>query len=89
MTASGGLGPAAIALLATLSNKGLGNSGVVEEMELAWLVPSHGKYWHRRFRGIAMEGWTNIQLSEHVQELVFMERSLLLQMILQWSLCIL
>ena len=28
-------------------------------------------------------------LSEHVEELVFMERRLLLQMILQWSLCIL
>ena len=62
VTAPGGLGPAAIALLATLvlSNRGLGNSGVVEEMELSWLVPSHGKYRHRRPRGIAMEGWTNI-----------------------------
>ena len=35
ITAFGGLGPAAIALLATLSNRGLGNSGVVEEMELS------------------------------------------------------
>ena len=60
VTASGGLGPAAIKLLAALSNRGLGNSGVVDEMQLSWLVPSHGKYWHRRFRGIAMEGWTNI-----------------------------
>ena len=54
--ASGGLGPAAIKLLASLPNRGLGNSGVVDEMVLAWLVPSHGKYWHRRFRVIAMEG---------------------------------
>ena len=23
-------------------------------------MPSHGKYRHRRSRGIAMEGWTNI-----------------------------
>ena len=61
MTASGGLGPATIKLLATLSsNRGLENSGVAEEMELSWLVPSHGKYCHRRFRGMAMEGWTNI-----------------------------
>jgi hypothetical protein len=60
ITASGGLGPKAISLLAELSNRGLGNSGVLEEMELSWLVPSHGKYWHRRFRGIAMEGWANI-----------------------------
>ena len=30
---------------------------VNDEMGLNWLVPTHGKYWHRRFRGIAIQGW--------------------------------
>ena len=63
--ASGGLGPAAIKLLAALLNRGLGNSGAVDEMELSWLVPSHGKYWHRRFRGIA----TELRLDKYYQSM--------------------
>ena len=60
VTSSGGLRPAAIkVLIATLSNRGMGNTDVLAEMELSWLVPSHGKYWHRRFHGMAMEGWTH------------------------------
>ena len=30
---------------------------VNDEMRLNWLVPTHGKYRHRRFRGIAIQGW--------------------------------
>ena len=30
---------------------------VNDEMGLYWLVPTHGKYRHRRFRGIAIQGW--------------------------------
>ena len=60
VTASGAMGPEAIKLLSALTSRGVGSSEVQREMELSWLVPSHGKYWHRRFRGIVLAGWADV-----------------------------
>ena len=45
---------------------------VNDEMGFNWLVPTHDKYWHRRFKGIAIHGWyyayTTCMCIEHTQD---------------------
>ena len=59
ITTSGGMGKDAIDLIKKLGERGVGMVQVANEMQLNWLVPSHGKYWHRRLRGLAIVGWYN------------------------------
>ena len=59
ITTSGGMGRDAINLIKKLGERGVGMVQVTNEMQLNWLVPSHGKYWHRRLRGLAIVGWYN------------------------------
>ena len=46
--------------LRALTNRGVGSTEVQRQMGLSWLVPSHGKYWHRRIRGIVLDGWADV-----------------------------
>ena len=72
ITASGGMGDNAIKLLAELGVRGKSMIKVNDEMGLNWLVPTHGKYWHRRFRGIAIQDWyytyTTCMGMEHAED---------------------
>ena len=72
ITAPGGMGDNAIKLLAELGVRGKSMIKVNDEMGLNWLVPAHGKYWHRRFRGIVIQGWyytyTTCMGIEHVED---------------------
>ena len=68
------MGDSAFKLLIDLGERGKSRIKVDDEMGLNWLVPTHGKYRHRRFRGIAIQGWYYTYITcmamgiEHVED---------------------
>ena len=58
VSAEGSLGPAAAGVIAKL---GRACGALLPRSDgLSWTVPSHGLYWHRRFRSLGLVGWHSV-----------------------------